>query len=657
MNKKYTCGLFLALIFVAACSPKFSKYYKKGMYSFQQAEYQFAIEHFQQAKSLGANQAETNYYIAESYRRSNRIHESEPYYKGAIDAKTNEEDAYFYYAYALKANGNYEGASEQFNNYIKIGTNFDMINRAKNELENLKILNSIVEKKAYYKISNIDKLNTGEAEYAPFLYGNKLYFTTSRGAEKIHAANGTGFTDIYEFIFDGIEHFSGQAKRLPDIINTEDAHEASPIFTKDGKTMIFSRGNNGTKKGAKDVDIFSSTLLPDGTWSEPKLLAINDPNSWDSCPALSADEKTLYFASNRESGLGGVDIYKATKGPDGEWGNVVNLGTPINTRGNDMFPYENAEGTFFFSSDGHPSLGALDLFVVKKENGKITVENLGKPINTSYDDFAIFYKDSITGYFSSNRPDGKGDDDIYEFIDESKIRMARYFIDGTTFGKDKDHEYVLEGVLVKLINEKGDTLTAINSGEEGKFKYEVDPETRYTIIASKDGYLTQQYEFNTIGKKVPYSELQPGENLFDIPFKGIILPIKEVGVTIVIDNIYYDFDKWDIRPDAAIELYKIVELLNNNPDIKIELSSHTDERGSANYNRNLSQKRAQSAVNYIISKGIDKDRLTAKGYGEDKPIVKNAQTEEDHARNRRTEFTITNITNPNIKIIKKEDNR
>jgi peptidoglycan-associated lipoprotein len=650
---------FCLLVILAGCTPSAMKSYNKGMQHYKQAEYQPAIENFQQSVSKGGP-TDANYYIAEAFRRSNRMQEAEPFYAKAVENNTNQEEAYYYYGFALKAVGNYVGAAKQLSNYVKIGQNFDLVNRAKNELENLKVLNDIVEKKSYFEVKNLDKLNSPFTEYSPTFKNDKLYFTSNRDAQKMHTASGTGFTDLYEFIFDGADYFSGQARKLPEVINTEDAHEASATFSKDGKTMIFSRGNTGSRKGAQDVDIYES-VLQGGVWSEPKLLPISDPDAWDSSPALSADGKTLYFASNRESSdaNGGVDIYKATKDEKGEWGNITNLGTPINTRGNELFPYEDSRGIFYFSSDGHPSLGGMDLFAVRKDSAKskLKIENLGRPINTSYDDFAITFKDTLTGYFSSNRPNGKGDDDIYEFLDKSKIKIAHYILDGLIVGVTKDDktEIPLDSARIQLVNERGDTLVALTSNASGKYTYEIEPETRYRIIGARHGYLKESNgELSTVGTKIPFEKLGPGESFIKIPYK-MVLPKIEVGVTIVIDNIYYDFNKWDIRPDAALELLKIVQLLVDNPEIKIELSSHTDERGSADYNRKLSQKRAQSAVDYIISKGIEKDRITPKGYGEDKPLVKNAQTEEDHQRNRRTEFTITNVTNPNITIKKKDE--
>lgn len=647
-------GLFslLMLVFILGCAPSAQKLFNQGKKHFEQAEYEVGVQKFQQAKAKGYSTKETSYYIAESYRRSNRIHESEKFYKESIDGGISEEDAYFYYAHAMKSNGNYEGAKKQYQEYLKIGTNFDLINRAKTELNNLKIIEEIVNRTSYFFVENIGELNTAEAEYSPFMHDQKLYFTSSRGADKMHMATMTGFTDLYEYTFDGTTKFSGQAKRLHEALNTEDAHEATCVFTKDGKTMFFSRGNTGSKKGQQDVDIFMTTRQPDGTWTVPVLLPFNDENAWDSCPALSPDGKTLYFASNREGGYGGTDIYKSTRDASGNFGPVTNIGAPVNTKGNDLFPYLSPHGAFYFSSDGHPSLGAMDLFELVKKDGKTSVENMGTPINSSYDDFAVFYRDTTIGFFTSNRPGGKGDDDIYEFI--LKQPFTVYLLDINSFYTQGDSlKKTLDLTSVKLINEKGDTLKTYTTNDRGFASDTVKPGT-YKLIGIKNGYLHGTTDFTI--SQIPAEKLKPGENVSRTSVEVVLVKISETLV-ITYDNILYDYDKADIRPDAAIELNKIVGILKENPEINIELGSHTDERGSDVYNQKLAQRRAQSAVDYIISQGIAKERLTAKGYGEYQPVVKDAKTEEDHQKNRRTTFRITNVENLKVKFINTGDNQ
>lgn len=646
MNKQNIFIFLIAILLTASCTPKATRLFNKAEKQYEMAEYQTAIENYQEALAKGYKHGSVaNYKIAESYRRSNRIHESESYYENAIAGNVDDEEAYFWYAFALKDNGKYENAKQQLQKYIAMGSNFDLVNRAKKELQNLQVISEIIAKKHEYTIHNIEQLNTENAEYSPFMSKGKLYFTTNRGVTEMYKATNTGFTDIWEFIFDGSAPFSGQAKALPGNINTQNAHEATAIFSRDGKTMYFSRGNTGSKKGPQDVDIYMSKLV-NGEWSDPVMVPVSDPKAWDSSPALSRDGKKLYFASNREGGNGGVDIYVSTIDSTGNWGNVKNIGTPINTRGNDMFPYEDKNGIFYFSSDGHPSLGALDLFkVVKSEEGKVTIENMGKPVNSSYDDFAIYVIDSAQGYFSSNRPDGKGDDDIYEY---SIYKKAIYVVKGVTVTQEKPEQLIADATVTILLND--DTVAVVKSDKDGNFTFPAEPEKEYQIKAEKEGYMVYDDLYSTVGKTVKKEDLTPGDNEIDLDLKVEMIKKKE-DVVVVIPNVYYDFDKWDIRPDAAIALNDVVKFLTNNPDIKIELSSHTDERGSATYNRNLSQKRAQSAVDYIVSKGIAADRITAKGYGEDKPIIKNAQTEEEHQVNRRTEMKVTNITDPNMKVI------
>lgn len=672
---KIIFGLLAFLIILQSCNSG-KKAFKTGKKKYDQAEYQFAIDNLQQALNSNVNATVCNYYIAEAYRRSNRMQEAEPYYSKAIAGNIEQEEAKFYYGFALKAVGNYKAAENQLEEYIKTGTNFDLVNRAKNELENLKVLEELATKKTYYRIENLDKLNTSATEYAPFFNKKKLYFTSNREAEKIHAATGTGFTDIYEYVFDGVEKFSGQAKVLSEEINTQNAHEASAVFSRDGKTMIFSRGNDGSKSGSQNVDLYESKLGLNGEWSEPKLLPINDPNAWDSQPTLSANGRILYFSSDRESAdaKGGSDIYQATRDGRGEWKNVKNLGSPVNTRGNDMFPYMNANGELFFSSDGHPSFGSLDLFWVRKDGDKQVVENLGKPLNTAFDDFNMVFRDSIVGYFCSNRPGGKGDDDVYEFTDLSKIRIAHYILDGTSFGKnDERGKFLLDSVDIKIVNTKGDTVAKLLSNAQGKFTTELEPEQVYTIIPNKHGFLKNKdriVKLSLVGKKVPFKDLEPGDNEFRFPVKTLLNEII-LNLIISIDNIYYDFNKWDIRPDAAVQLDSMVLFLKENPEISVELGSHSDNRGSAQYNRKLSQKRAESAVSYIIAHGIPSTRITAKGYGEDVPLVikdtttgsrivlneayikkfSKEEAEPLHQKNRRTEFRITGISNTGRKRI------
>ncbi|MDH5476659.1 MAG: OmpA family protein, partial [Cyclobacteriaceae bacterium] len=434
---------------------------------------------------------------------------------------------------------------------------------------------------------------------------------------------------------------------LSETINNFDINEGSVTFSPDGKTMVFARGNNGKKKGSADVNLFMSRLR-NGVWIAPRMLSINKVNSWDSSPAFSTNGKVLYFASNRKGGNGGTDIYSAKMNSRGRFSKVKNIGTSINTSGNEMFPYISDDGHMYFASDGHPGFGGLDLFYAKRSNGKTIVENLGEPINSNADDFGLYLFKADRGFFTSNRAGGKGDDDIYTFVnDDPNLKVVNYYLRGITMTHDEnDSLKILPNTKVQLLDINNDELDETTTGINGEFLFRVYEHERYVLIGEYVGkterYLKTREEFTTLGKSIPQEELT--KLVTNITLDTLlVLERKEVDKIIVLENIYYDLDKWDIRDDAALELDKLVTMLMDNPEIKIELSAHTDSRAPDQYNMELSQRRAKSAVNYIVSQGVKASRLTAKGYGETKLIIQNAETEEEHQVNRRTEFKILEV--------------
>jgi outer membrane protein OmpA-like peptidoglycan-associated protein len=415
-------------------------------------------------------------------------------------------------------------------------------------------------------------------------------------------------------------------------------HEASATYSPDGKMVVFARSNSGKKKGYLSVDLWAS-YYRNGAWTEPALININDRTTDDFSPVFSPDGTTLYFASGRKGGEGGTDLYKATMGTNGRFEPAENLGPEINTPGNESFPAVAPDGTLYFSSDGHPGLGKLDVFMVEK--GK--VRNLGAPINSSGDDFAPYFTGQNVGVFSSNRAGGKGSDDLYRFR-RNTTKLVNFFVDGTLVERDAKTGTTkpVSAENVELFANGNRKLLEFTTGPDGKFSFKLDSASTYALVADRPGYFTVRSSVTTVGKTPPQDQLPEMVNEVRLP---VTLTLNKIvkNVAIVVENIFYDYNKADIRPDAAIELDKLVETLNDNPKITIELSSHTDSRGKDAYNASLSQRRAQSAVDYIISKGIAKERITAKGYGETQPVVRNAKTEEEHQRNRRTEFKVTRI--------------
>ena len=641
-RQKHILGSVLIGLLLTSCSLS-----KKANKTFENGEFQKSIALYQNILKKSPNDAEANFYMAESYRLSNRASKAISYYEKAIENKLDNDSVGFFYAYALKVAGDYDQAEKQLNQFIASTSNKLYLKRANDEIQNLTYLEEVKSKKNFYRVKNMDQINTPNAEYSPVYEDGLLYFTSTRANNKIYKATGTPFSNIYTVKTKGARIDSATIKALNNIINDDNINDGSVTFSPDGKKMVFAKGNNGKRKGAYDVNLFSSRYRK-GAWTEPKQLNINKIDSWDSSPAFSRDGKTLYFASNRPGGLGGTDIYSAKGSSRGRYTKVKNLGSTINTAGNEMFPYISDDGHMYFSSDGHPGFGGLDLFYAKRSNGKTFIENMGSPINSNADDFGMYLFKADRGFFTSNREGGHGDDDIYTFINEDPdLRVVNYFLRGVTMThNDQDSLVILPKTKVELLDFKGEILEDIVTGDGGKFLFRVYEHEHYQLIGEhQEGqvqYLKTREDFTTFGKSIPQEELK--KLVTNVYFDTLLVLEKiEKNKVFVLENIYYDLDKWAIRSDAEVELDKLVQILQDNSDIKIELSSHTDSRAPDKYNMVLSDKRANSAVRYIISQGIDKSRLTAKGYGETQLIVLDAQTEEQHQVNRRTEFKILEV--------------
>lgn len=643
--------VFVGLVIMAACSPE-----KKAMKSFRLGKYENVIDYYKGVAGKQPNNSKANYYIAESYRLSNRIKEAEPFYAKAGGKGVNADSVKLYYAKSLQANAKYEEARNVLETLDSDTKDEKMKDRARKELDGLNYLDKLAQKKSYYKIKNLEAINTPFTEYAPVYSNNELYFTSSRSNARIYEATGTPFTDLYKAETNGANVNVNTITPLPSFINESNINEGCVTFTPDGKTMVFAKGNSGKRKGTSDVDLYLSRFR-NGQWSEPTPININQPDAWESTPAMSPDGRTLYFSSNRKGGFGGLDIYSAQMDGRGRFGKVRNLGPEINTAGAELFPYVSENGKLYFSSDGQPGYGMLDIFVVNRANGKTVVENLGQPVNSPADDFGIFLFKADRGFFTSNRDGGKGDDDIYTFINEDpNLRVVNYFLQGITYmiRKDSTRE-ILPNTKVSLLGQDGDVMQDFVTGNDGKFLFRVYENENYSLLGETDGFITKRQAYTTIGKSVPLESLK--ELITNITLDTIlVLDRKERNKIFVLENIYFGYDSADIRRDAARELDKLVVLLNDNSDLRIEMGSHTDSVASEAYNIQLSQRRAESTVNYLIRKGIDPARLVAKGYGESKPIARNTNPDGSdnpagRQRNRRTEFKILEIG----ELIKKTD--
>lgn len=634
--------LFIISILVAGCSAE-----KKASKAYRLGKYQNSIDLYKKIVVGNPNNGGANYFIAESYRLSNRIKDAEPYYAKAGGRGIDKDSIQFFYAQSLKANGKYAEAKTQLEELSKNTAINGFKDRVKSELDGISYLSKLDENPSFYKVKNMELINTPAAEYSPVYLNNELYFTSSRGNDKIYEATGTPFTDIYKVASRGAIVDLATVAPLPNI-NSTSINDGCITFSPDGKTMVFGKGNSGKRKGSFDVDLYISRYR-NNVWSEPIMININQPEAWDSAPAFSPDGRTLYFASNRKGGYGGTDIYSAQMDTRGRFSRPKNLGPIINTPGNENFPYMAEDAKLYFSSDQHPGYGGLDIFVVKRTNGKTTIENLGQPVNSTGDDFGIFLFRPDRGFFTSNREDGKGDDDIYTFINEDpNLKVVNYYLQGITYTRDKDDKLqLLPNTKVSALDEKGELMQDFVTGNDGKFLFRVYENEDYNMVGESDGYLVRRQPYTTKGKSVDPSTLK--ELITNITLDTILILDKvELNKIFVLDNIYYNFNKADIRDDAAKELDKLVQLLIDNPEIKIELGSHTDSIDDNSYNLQLSQRRAESAVRYIVQHGIAPDRLVAKGYGEEKPIARNTNpngTDNPVGRqkNRRTEFKILEV--------------
>ena len=611
---------------------------KTALKDFNNAEYFDAANKFE--KSLKDGDAKNSFLLAESLRKSNRLWQAGDFYSNAINYGIKNEIAYYYLVLSLKANNKYDEADSVISNYLvnaKDQSVIKLINKESIYINNLRSYPDT----SYYRVKNLTAINTKYAEYSPSFSNDKLFFVSNRKSEKIYKGTGTPFTDLYEVKTRGANVDINSLKKLEDNINQEKVNEGSITFSSDGTYMIYAKGNNGKSSGRNNVDLYWSRFRRGG-WTNPRLLNVNTSRSWDSTPFLSKDGKTLYFASNRSKGYGGTDIYKANVNRRGRWINIQNLGPEINTPGNELFPSVTEDGRLYFSSDNHEGFGGLDIFVASRRGGKITIKNPGKPLNSSGDDFGVNPYNPTRGFFTSNRDGGSGDDDIYTFVNnDPNLKIVNYTLKGTTLTPKNNNMdlSILGNSVVKLVDTSGQIIDETFTDENGIFAFTVYGDENYVLIGEKENYFSTRGEFTTIGKELDKSTLK--DFITNVEFeKNLILDRIIVNKSIVLDNIYYDLDKADIREDAALELDKLVVILRDNPNISIELSSHTDDRASVEYNQDLSQRRAESAVYYILSKGITENRIIAKGYGESQLIIANAKSEEEHQINRRTEFKV-----------------
>ncbi len=616
MNRfRFIIAMLAALMFMPAVmgQSKKDKDYKAYL-TFQAGEYADAIDLYKTAYNKVKDKNRKNeivFKIAECYRLTRDSRKAEMWYKKAIGLDFQDPLVFLYYAQMLMMNENYEEASEQFKKYKELVPDDP---RGETGLRSCQVAVQWIENPIGYEVEEMRYFNSRERDFSP-AYGtddySTVFFTSDRDDAVGNATNGaTGesFSDIFVSRMDRKGKWSTPVP-FGDDFNSE-ADDGTPNVSDDFSTLYFTRCPRGKKEQLGCQIYYSRSQGLD--WSKPQKLDILSDSIVVAHPAISPDNLTLYFVSDMEGGYGGKDIWKITRANEGDdWSAPENLGDDINTPGDEMFPYVHNDGTLYFSSDSHVGLGGLDIYkATKGENGRWTVENMRAPINSSSDDFGIcFEHENERGFFSSSRK-GRGNDEIYSFY----LPPLKFNITGVV--KNEKTDKIIPDATVKSIGSDGLTVEA-QTNADGAFRFMLKPNTDYVFIANKNGYLNGKQRETTKGL----------DKSKDFQTTVYLSPVDQV---IQIDNIFYDFAKWDLRPESMVSLDKLVETLNDNPNITIELMSHTDSRGTDEDNMILSQKRAQSVVEYLISKGIAPDRLIAKGYGESEPKVVDDQIAKEY---------------------------
>lgn len=721
---------------------------KKADSYFNRLSYAYAAQLYEELIGSEVDSPALKSKLAYSYLKMDNYTKSVEYYGKMIESSEAKPEDYYHYAYVLKQSGNYAESDKWMNKYSN-AAQADL--RGQLFLGNTGYKSKIEKTAPFFSLTNLD-LNTGVADFGGYYNPsqNQMYFITARKkrvfVKKEWSWNANRFLDLYSTTV-STDNKLGSPKRVSKV-NTK-FHEGPLAFSPDGKTVYFTRNNISSGKKRRDgqkiqnLKLYIAQVDENGKWTEEKEFPYNSKDYSVGHPVLTSDGKTMYFVSDKPGGMGGADIYKAAVLENGTFGEMINLGNKINTEGQEMFPFIDAEERLFFSTDGHPGLGGLDVFVAFLENGKVgKIHSLGIPVNSQFDDFAFnLSKDLKTGFVSSNREGGKGGDDIYA------VQLIRPITFGVTIkgtAKDKKGE-IVPNAKIDLKDDKGNVIGTVTADENGAYSFEAEYEKNYALAGSKTDYFDGKNTANTFtneqvviadvilekdpglslyalitdkktgkplenvsvylvdnmtnkskkittpasgdfrealfGKKLNdrgsynlvlqkegyFSKTVTYNTLFDKPGQydihaildlGLDPEVKDLSEMVQINPINFDLNKYVIRPDAAKELDKIVDVMNKYPNMVVELGSHTDCRASKAYNMKLSDNRAKASAEYIKKKITNPSRIYGKGYGESRLLnncacegpVKSDCPEEEHEKNRRTEFKVISTGDDKLKV-------
>jgi peptidoglycan-associated lipoprotein len=570
--------------------------------AFDAGEYFEAIDLYKDAYNKVDKEQKTAIFfkVGECYRILGDARSAILWYKKAVREEYQDPLIFLRYGQMLLINEKYDEAAEEFKKYTELVPDDP---RGSIGLESCEAAIVWMDNPTGYVVENMRSFNSRQRDFSPAYVNEgftKVLFTSTREdatGDETHGATGQNFADMFSSNMDRKGKWSVP---VPEEILNSEFEDGTPTITSDFSTLYFTRCKKG-KNQQLGCEIYEASSQ-DGDWTEPKVVFQEFGDSISTAhPAISPDGNTLYFVSDMPGGLGENDIWKVSRGGEG-WGDPVNLGEEINTPGNELYPFIHSDGTLYFSSDSRVGLGGLDIYKAEQdETGGWMLENMKPPINSPEDDFGIVFEADVErGFFSSSRK-GRGNDDLFSFV----LPPLNFAVTGVV--KDERTDEILPGSTVKSVGSDGITVEA-TANMEGSFRFMLKPGTDYVFIASQPGYLNGKERESTRG-------LDQSREF------NVTIYLASTTQVIELPNIFYDFAKWDLRPESMVSLDNLVETLDDNPNVTIELMSHTDSRGTPADNEELSQKRAQSVVDYLISKGIAADRLQARGYGENQPKV------------------------------------
>jgi outer membrane protein OmpA-like peptidoglycan-associated protein len=632
-----------------------SRSLKRAEQHYARGEYFEAARHYKKAyTSLSAKErtkrGEVAFRLATCYRLTNYAGRAKAAYTNAIRYNYPDSMALFYLAESQRKCGEYKAAAKSYTDFLSLAPDNRL---AASGLASCSLVEKMKQSPSRYRVKREQSFLSARADYSPmFLDADRVYFTSTRKEAKgddLNSITGMKSADLFVARRDEKGHWM-----RPEVIDSEinsDAEEGACSFTPDGRTIYFTRCRTSLNSDMA-AEIYRAQRA-DAAWgAAERCMLTNDTLSTVAHPAVSTKGNFLYFVSDMPGGYGGLDIWRINI-VNGVFGYVDNLGPEINTAGNEMFPTFSPDGTLYFSSDGHPGMGGLDIFSARLDSvtGKWRVENMGTPLNSSADDFGMTFNPRTPneGLFSSNRSDAAGRDHIYSFL----LPVERCSVSGVVVDSDGDG---VADATVTLVGDDG-TYERIAVKRDGSFSHKLKPGSSYVMLAAGRGHLNSRQELTTDGVDV--------DRCYEVNFT-----LASITRPVLIENIFYEFNSAELTKASTAALNELVRLLNDNPNIAIELSSHCDYKGEADYNERLSQRRAESVVRYLVKSGIDEGRLTAKGYGESQPkrvnrvtqqrlpflkvgtelteeFVKSLpeeQQEQCNAVNRRTEFRVVSTT-------------